>query len=118
VPALGNQAVTIATRPLNARHSEAAYDSDSVHLAKLRATMGAATITLAKRKAINITKEDLRAQGLRPHHMPHCQIVARANKYLLDHREELIAEAKQTVERWRVEGFFGKRAQAAVHKCS
>lgn len=103
---------------MNARHSEAAYDSDSVHLAKLRATMGAATITLAKRKAINITKEDLRAQGLRPHHMPHCQIVARANKYLLDHREELIAEAKQTVERWRVEGFFGKRAQAAVHKCS
>ena len=88
----------------------------SVHQAQVRATMRAATITLARRQAIKATKAELQAQGLRPSHIAHSKIVARANEYLLDHREELIAEAKQTVERWRVEGFFGKRAQAAVHK--
>jgi hypothetical protein len=34
--------------------------------------------------------------------------------YLADHREELLAEAAALVERWRQEGFFGKRAQCAA----
>jgi hypothetical protein len=77
--------------------------------------LNAAVMTLARRKAIKATKEQLRAEGQRPHHIPHCQIVARANEYLAQHRE-LISEAKAVVERWRAEGVFGKRAQAAVHK--
>jgi hypothetical protein len=82
--------------------------SHSVHQAKVHATLGAATITLARRAAIKATKVELQAQGLRPSHIPHCQIVARANQYLAQHRE-LISEAKAVVERWRVEGVFGKR---------
>jgi hypothetical protein len=81
----------------------------SVHQAQVRATMRAATITLARYAAIKATKAELHAQGLKPSHIPHCQIVARANEYLAQHRTELIAEAKATVERWRVEGVFGKR---------
>ena len=41
--------------------------------------------------------------------MPHREIVAAANDYLATHRNELIAEAKQIVERLQAEGFFGKR---------
>lgn len=88
----------------------------SVHQAQVRATMRAATITLARYAAIKATKAELHAQGLRPSHIAYAAIVARANTYLIEHREELIAEAKQTVERWTAEGVFGKRAQAAVHK--
>ena len=46
-------------------------------------------------------------------------INAVAREYLAAH-PELIAEAKPVVERWRVEGFFGKKAgriaQNAEHK--
>ena len=66
-----------------------------------RARQGQAIALLARRQAINITKRQLQAEGLRSHHMPRAAIVARANTYLIEHREELIAEAKQTVERWR-----------------
>jgi hypothetical protein len=88
--------------------------NDSVHQARVRATMGAAVMTLAKQRAIKATKAELQAQGLRPSHIPHCQIVARANQYLTAHRDELISEAKAVAERWRVEGFFGKRAAESV----
>ena len=44
--------------------------NDSVHQAQVRATMGAATITLARRAAIKATKAELHAQGLRPNHIP------------------------------------------------
>ena len=84
----------------------------SLRLIQLRASMSLATITIARQAAIKATKAELHAQGLKPSHIPHSQIVARANTYLIEHREELIAEAKQTVERWRVEGFFGKRCAA------
>jgi hypothetical protein len=43
--------------------------NDSVHQAQVRASMGAAVMTLARRQAINVTKEQLRAQGLKPQHM-------------------------------------------------
>jgi hypothetical protein len=66
---------------------------------------------LAKRAAINATKRQLKAQGLtRP--LPPRDILPLANAYLAAHRAELIEEAKQIVERWRVEGFFGKRCAA------
>ena len=77
--------------------------------------LNAAVMTLARRKAINVIKEQLRAEGLtRP--LPPSDILPLANAYLDAHREELISEAKAVVERWRAEGVFGKRARAAVHK--
>jgi hypothetical protein len=84
--------------------------------AQLRTTLGAATITLARQAAIKATKYRLRALGLKPTHFSHREIVIRAEAYLAKHRTELMEEAKQTVERWAREGFFGKRARAAVHK--
>src|SRR5947207_15434027 len=85
--------------------------TQSVHLAKIPATLHHATITLALQAAMKITKHQLRAQGLKPMYMPHGELRVRAEAYLTEHREELIAEAKEVVERWRLEGFFGKRAQ-------
>ena len=85
--------------------------NDSVHLTQLRTRLHIATITLALQAAMKITKHQLRAQGLKPMYMPHRELRVRAEPYLRDHREELIAEAKEVVERWRLEGFFGKRAQ-------
>ena|SRR6476646_8377090 len=82
--------------------------TDSVHLAKLSTTLGAATLTLARQAAIKATKHQLRSQGLKPTYMPHRDIVVLANAYFADHRAELVAEAKQIVERWHVKGFFGR----------
>jgi hypothetical protein len=89
---------------------------DSKRQAQARASMAHATITLARHSALKATKRQLQAQGLKVNHFSRRDLVARAEVYLADHREELIAEAKPIVERWRVEGFFGKRAREAVHK--
>ena len=35
-----------------------------------------------------------------------------AEEYAKRHGEELVTEALETIERWRTQGFFGKRAQA------
>ncbi len=35
--------------------------------------------------------------------------MSRADAYLDQHRAQLIEEAKPIVERWRAQGFFGKR---------
>jgi hypothetical protein len=80
----------------------------SVQQAQLR-TM--ATMTLARQRALKAAKRQLEAQGLRPSHFSHRDLVIRADAYLAEHREELIAEAKADVERWRLQGFFGKRAR-------
>jgi hypothetical protein len=79
--------------------------------ATLAASMTLATNTLALQAAMKAAKHQLQAQGLRPTHFSHRELVLRAEAYLAAHREELVAEAKQIVERWRVEGFFGKRAR-------
>lgn len=79
--------------------------------AQVRASMIAATNTLAKHRTIQTTKAELRAQGLRPNHYSHRDLVSRAEAYLAQHRAELITEAKAIVERWQAEGFFGKRAK-------
>ena len=72
--------------------------TQSVHLAKIRATLHHATITLALQAAMKITKHQLRAQGSKPMYMPHRELRVRAEAYLTAHREELIAEAKEVVE--------------------
>jgi acyl-CoA reductase-like NAD-dependent aldehyde dehydrogenase len=79
--------------------------TNSVHLAKIRARLHFATITLARQAAIKATKRQLQAQGLKVSHFSRRDLVVRAEQYLAEHREELIAEAKEIVERWRVEGY-------------
>jgi len=83
--------------------------SNSVHLTQLRTRLHIAIAVIARRAAIRETKAEMQRRGLKPACVPHREIVAAANEYLRNHRAELIAEAKQIVERWRVEGFFGKR---------
>ena len=83
----------------------------SLAQAQLRASMGMAVNVLARQAALKAAKAKLQAQGFRPSHFSHRDLVIRAEAYLADHREELVAEAKEIVERWRVEGFFGKRAK-------
>jgi hypothetical protein len=58
---------------------------------------------------MNLTKRQLQAQGFRPTHFSHRDLLIKADEYLAAHRAELIAEAKATVERWARDGFFGKR---------
>ena len=79
------------------------------HQAQLRASMTLATHTLALQRAMNLTKRQLQALGLKPSHFSLRDLRVRAEAYLADHRAELIAEAREIVERWRVEGVFGKR---------
>jgi hypothetical protein len=83
----------------------------SLHLTHLRASMGMAVNVLARQAALKAAKRQLQAQGLKPTHFSHRDLVIRAEQYLAEHREELIAEATPIVERWRAEGFFGRRAR-------
>jgi hypothetical protein len=82
-----------------------------LHQAQVRASMGMAVKVLARQAAIKATKRQLQAQGLKPTHFSHRDLVIRAEQYLAEHREELIAEAREIVARWQAEGFFGKRAK-------
>jgi hypothetical protein len=77
--------------------------------ATLAASMSLATHTLARQAALKAAKRQLQAQGFRPSHFSHRDLALRADAYLADHREKLVADAKEIVERWRVEGVFGKR---------
>jgi predicted phage-related endonuclease len=70
---------------------------------------------LARRMAISAVKRQLQAQGVKVGLMPAREISLRAEQYLAAHRASLIAEATQTIERWRVEGFFGRRAQLTTN---
>jgi hypothetical protein len=70
--------------------------TDSVHLAQLRTRLHCAAITIALQRAMNLTKHKLRAQGYKVNHFPHRELKVRAEQYLAQHREELIAEARVT----------------------
>jgi len=80
--------------------------------AALRARMITAACTLMHQRAIKAVKEALRARGLKPQQYSHREISLLANEYAKRNGEELLNDAAETVERWRTEGFFGKRAQA------
>ena len=80
--------------------------------AALRARMITAACTLAHHRALKATKEALRARGLRVTNYSHRELSLLATEYAKRNGEELINEAAETIERWRTEGFFGKRAQA------
>ena len=75
----------------------------------VRASMGHAVMVLARRAAIEATKQRQQSQGLKPQHFAYREIVTAAEAYLLEHRAQLIAEAKEIVERWQAEGVFGPR---------
>jgi hypothetical protein len=72
----------------------------------------AAIVTLARQRAIKAAKLQFQRQGLKPSHFAHRDIVVAAEDYLSNHTE-LIADARETIQRWLAEGVFGKRAQRA-----
>jgi hypothetical protein len=84
----------------------------TAYQAALRARMITAACTLAHHRALKATKEALRARGLRVSNYSHRELSLLATEYAKRNAEELLNDAAETVERWRTEGFFGKRAQA------
>jgi hypothetical protein len=100
-----------ASTPTTGYGSEPMAEANhTLHLAQLRTRLHCATITLARQAALKATKRRLQAQGLKVSHYPLRDLRVRAEQYLADHREELIADASLVVEPWRQEGFFGRRA--------
>ncbi len=88
-------------------------------LMRLFAERHRATQTLAHREAVKAVKQQLRARGIKLHTLKHREIISAADNYLAEHQAELIPAAQATVERWTLEGVFGKRVQRAaqaVHK--
>ena len=83
--------------------------TNSVHLARLRASIALAVNVRARQVALNAAKDQLRRQGLRLSEFSARDLRIRAVEYLAANREELIAAAKADVERWRLAGFFGRR---------
>ena len=63
-------------------------------------------------RAIKAVKEALRARGLKITAFSHREISLLATEYAKRNGEDLLNDAAETIERWRTEGFFGKRAQA------
>lgn len=55
---------------------------------------------VARFKAIKAIKREMQAAGLKPTHTEMRVITKAANEYLAQHRDELIAEAAQTIARW------------------
>lgn len=52
---------------------------------------------IARFAAIKAVKQQMRNAGLKPVHVKHAVIVAAANDYLDQHRDELLEEAAETV---------------------
>jgi hypothetical protein len=104
------EAILTLSQALDRAMSGQVIAPDSKRQAQVRASMGMAVNVLARQAALKVAKAKLQAQGLRPTHFSHRDLVIRAQQYLAEHRAELIAEATPIVERWGVEGFFGRRA--------
>jgi hypothetical protein len=79
--------------------------------AALRAKTITAASTLAHHRAIKAVKQALAARGLRVTAFSHREIAIMAEEYAKRNGDELLKGAAETIERWRPEGFFGKRAQ-------
>jgi hypothetical protein len=82
--------------------------------AELRARLARATLTLAQLQAEKAVKRSIAARGIKLSLLPRREILAAAREHLAAN-PQLIAEQRPVVERWRVEGFFGKKAARAVH---
>jgi hypothetical protein len=72
-----------------------------------------AVIVLALQRSKRAVEAEVRAQGHKLAEYSSRDLRLLAEQYLDQHRAELMAEAKATVERWIAEGVFGKRAQRA-----
>jgi hypothetical protein len=83
------------------------------HTDQVERRLRATEMTLARWRAVKIAEQQLRSQGVRPQCMASAIIRGMADKYLAEHRAELVAEAVEIVERWRADGLFGKRMEAA-----
>ncbi len=84
----------------------------TAYQAALRARMITCASVLAHQRAIAATKQALRARGLRVSNYSHREISLMAVEYAKRNGAALLNDAAETIERWRTEGFFGKRAQA------
>jgi hypothetical protein len=82
----------------------------TAYQATLRARMITGACVLAHQHAIKGVKEQLRWRGIRVSEFTHRELAIMADEYLA-RNPELLNEAATLVERWRAEGFFGKRAQ-------
>ena len=89
-----------------------AQAKQSVYEAQLRASMIGGVVTIARLRARNAVKRQLRDRGLRVSHFSAKEISVLAEEYFVQHGAELLNEAATTVERLRVECYLGKRAQA------
>jgi hypothetical protein len=73
-----------------------------------------ATKVEAMRRAREEVKAQIRREGrIKVCQVPPREITSMAEAYVLAHRE-IIVEARARVERWRIEGFFGKQAALSV----
>jgi hypothetical protein len=89
----------------------------AAEIEELEARRRCAVAVVAQQRAIKAVKRQLQARGLKPAHFSRREITVLAKEYLRDHpsiRAELIAEAREIVDQWQAEGFFGKRAAAQV----
>jgi hypothetical protein len=69
---------------------------------------------LARFRARQALKDQLRKQGLKVSHYAARDITAMAREYLSEHRSELLPPAIETIERWTLAGKLGKRARRAL----
>ena len=79
--------------------------------AALRASMIGGVITIAHSRARDAVKRELKGRGLKVSHFSAKQISILAEEYFAEHGAELLPDAITTVERWRAQGYLGKRAQ-------
>jgi hypothetical protein len=71
---------------------------------------------LAQLRARHAVKRKLQAQGLKVSHYSARDICVLANKYLNEHRAELVPDAIAQAKRMILSGAMGKRAQKAFIK--
>ncbi len=84
----------------------------TVYEAQLRVSMISGVVTIARLRARDAVKKQLRDKGLRVSHFSAKEISILADEYFTQHEAELLNDAATTVERLRVKGYLGKPAQA------
>jgi hypothetical protein len=103
------EAILTLSQALDRATSGQVIAPDSKRQAQVRASMGMAVNVLARQAALKEAKHQLSARGFRPTQFSHRDLVIRAEAYLAEHREDLVAEAREIVDHWQAAGVFGKR---------
>ena len=102
----------LSPRPLTPEGKQMAEAPLTVYEAQLRVSMISGVVTIARLRARDAVKKQLRDKGLRVSHFSAKEISILADEYFTQHEAELLNDAATTVERLRVKGYLGKRAQA------